>query len=217
MAISAESDSAHSVRFCIRVRMAYITYRTLCIVPDTFFIRKESRFVCLGMSSFYAVIIKMAFNTYRVAALDAVTGFTGFDICPCKCCVQTASGVNSVCSKSCLLVALWHKSRLKVTVIYMTGRAELHWVVAGFAFKASLVRIEPVCVLIIKSMHVGKLLQSRPVRPYTGFLCVIRSIEILRRVFAFVFGYRMAGLAEIIRVAHQTVVASRFVCDFMLV
>lgn len=154
MTITAESDSPSAGWFCICIRMADEAYSSRGIVPDSFFVRQKSAFVCSRVSSFYAVIIEMTFHAGRVSALYVVARFTGLDISFSEFRMQSSARIDAKCRKSWLKMAFWHESGLQISAVLVTGAAEFHGVMTGFTFKTSLVRIETVCILIIQSMDI---------------------------------------------------------------
>ena len=76
----------------------------------------------------------------------------------------------------------------------------------GFAFMAFLISVETMCILIIQVVHGCKFLQRSPVGPDGKILRIIRSIEILRFIFAGVFNGLVACFAERFRMAHHAVI-----------
>ena len=82
MTVSAESYARYTIRSGIWIGMTCIAYRTLSIVPDAFFIIHKTKIVCLWVSPFNSVIVKMALDTNRITALYVVARLTGFYVLP---------------------------------------------------------------------------------------------------------------------------------------
>ena len=70
MAIPAKTHAFDAAGSCVRICVTGITYSTQCIMPIALFVMHKTRFMCLRVSTFHAVIIEVAFNTCRVRTLN---------------------------------------------------------------------------------------------------------------------------------------------------